>query len=62
MAEELHTSGPLAGWKVEYVQDTKGRLGMIRAGKAGEAAREFVIGYDAESRPAVSSVDWSGGA
>jgi RHS repeat-associated protein len=60
LAEELHTEGPLKGWKVEYIPDTKGQLGMIRAGKTGEVTREFVIGYDVASRLSSSTVGWSG--
>jgi len=48
--KEIHNAGPLAGWTVEQLPDSKGRLGKIRVSGGLVLTREFGVEYDSYSR------------
>ena len=56
LEKETHTTGPLSGWKVDYVPDTSGRLWKIIATSPTQQTREFVFGYDDYARLEKSTV------
>ncbi|MES2568864.1 MAG: hypothetical protein V4710_02275 [Verrucomicrobiota bacterium] len=49
-AKETHNAGPWAGWSVERVADTKGRLKSLEIRSGGTLKNKFDFGYDAYSR------------